>query len=940
MTKWVYLYNEVKQVENRAGGSWDGVKAIVGGKGAGLLDMTRARVPVPPFFTVTTEACNAYQKAGKFPAGMWDQELKALKVIEKATGKKFGDPKNPLLVSCRSGAKFSMPGMMNPILNIGLTDTVAEGMIKATNNERFVWDSYRRVVEMFGTVVMDIDDEAFEHPLDEYKKKKGYKLDIEMRAEDWKEVVTIYKQAYKKACGKDFPQDPYQQLSLATEAVFKSWNGKRAVAYRRKEGISDTLGTAVNICTMVFGNMGDDSATGVAFTRNPSTGEKKMMGEYLLNAQGEDVVAGIRNTDAIENLKKYMPQAYKQFMEITARLEKHYTDMQDVEFTVERGTLWMLQTRVGKRTAKAAVQIAVDMANEGLITRDQAVMRVTSDQVDALLHPQFNDEAMNKAEKEGKFLAKGVNASPGAAVGQIYFDADMAEKMAKEKGQDTIMVRPFTKPDDVHGMIAAKGVLTSEGGATSHAAVVARQFGIPCVVGASAIKIDLEKRTMTVSGNTLNEGDWVSVDGTTGKVFAGKIPTSEPSLEEQKELMTLLKWADEICARGNVREAVAKGYPTRGLQVWANADYPKDARRARSYGAVGIGLCRTEHMFFEPERLPIVQRMILAETSEARTAALNLLLPHQRKDFDGLFEAMDGYPVIIRLIDPPLHEFMPDEEKLLEEVITMRVNGETKDLAEKEKLLESIKGMHESNPMMGLRGVRLSISMPEIVEMQVRAIFEAAADCTLRGIKVKPEIMIPLTGTVKELEWIQPRLERIGKAVMQEKKIKFAYKFGTMIEIPRAAVTADHIATQAQFFSFGTNDLTQMTFGYSRDDAERNFLITYVQEGILVKNPFQTLDRNGVGKLMSRAILEGRTTRPELEVGICGEHGGDPESIEWCHLIGNNYVSCSPFRVPIARLAAAHAALTHKPAKKAPVKKAAKKTVKKAVKKVVKKGKK
>ena len=940
MTKWVYLYNEVKQVENRAGGSWDGVKAIVGGKGAGLLDMTRARVPVPPFFTVTTEACNAYQKAGKFPSRMWDQELKALKVIEKATGKKFGDPKNPLLVSCRSGAKFSMPGMMNTILNIGLTDTVAEGMIKATKNERFVWDSYRRVVEMFGTVVMDIDDEAFEHPLDEYKKKKGYKLDIEMRAEDWKEVVTIYKQAYKKACGKDFPQDPYQQLSLATEAVFKSWNGKRAVAYRRKEGISDTLGTAVNICTMVFGNMGDDSATGVAFTRNPSTGEKKMMGEYLLNAQGEDVVAGIRNTDAIENLKKYMPQAYKQFMEITARLEKHYTDMQDVEFTVERGTLWMLQTRVGKRTAKAAVQIAVDMANEGLITRDQAVMRVTSDQVDALLHPQFNDEAMNKAEKEGKFLAKGVNASPGAAVGQIYFDADMAEKMAKEKGQDTIMVRPFTKPDDVHGMIAAKGVLTSEGGATSHAAVVARQFGIPCVVGASAIKIDLEKRTMTVSGNTLNEGEWVSVDGTTGKVFAGKIPTSEPSLEEQKELMTLLKWADEICARGNVREAVAKGYPTRGLQVWANADYPKDARRARSYGAVGIGLCRTEHMFFEPERLPIVQRMILAETSEARTAALNLLLPHQRKDFDGLFEAMDGYPVIIRLIDPPLHEFMPDEEKLLEEVITMRVKGETKDLAEKEKLLESIKGMHESNPMMGLRGVRLSISMPEIVEMQVRAIFEAAADCTLRGIKVKPEIMIPLTGTVKELEWIQPRLERIGKAVMQEKKIKFAYKFGTMIEIPRAAVTADHIATQAQFFSFGTNDLTQMTFGYSRDDAERNFLITYVQEGILVKNPFQTLDRNGVGKLMSRAILEGRTTRPELEVGICGEHGGDPESIEWCHLIGNNYVSCSPFRVPIARLAAAHAALTHKPAKKAPVKKAAKKTVKKAVKKVVKKGKK
>ncbi|NWF63436.1 MAG: pyruvate, phosphate dikinase, partial [Chloroflexi bacterium] len=831
MSKWVYLYNEVKEVEKRVNGSWDGVKAIVGGKGAGLMDMTRANVPVPPFFTVTTEACNAYQKAGKFPKGLWEQELKALKEIERKTGKKFGDPRNPLLVSCRSGAKFSMPGMMNTILNIGLTDVVAEGMIKATGNPRFVWDSYRRVVEMFGTVVMDIEDEAFEHPLAEYKAKKGYKLDIEMRAEDWKEVVGLYKYAYKRACGQEFPQDPYKQLELATEAVFKSWNGKRAVAYRRKEGISDSLGTAVNICTMVFGNMGDDSATGVAFTRNPSTGEKKMMGEYLLNAQGEDVVAGIRNADPVENLKKYMPTAYKEFMEITARLEKHYTDMQDVEFTIERGKLWMLQTRVGKRTAKAAVKIAVDMANEGLITREQAVQRVTSEQVDALLHPQFNDEAMNKAEKDGKFLAKGVNASPGAAVGQIYFDADKAEEFAKGHGQDTIMVRPFTKPDDVHGMIAAKGVLTSEGGATSHAAVVARQFGIPCVVGASAIKINLETRTMTVGEMTLNEGDWISVDGTTGKVFAGQIPTSEPSLEEQKELMTLLRWADDICARKDVRPEVAPGYPTRGLQVWANADYPKDARRARSYGAVGIGLCRTEHMFFEPERLPIVQRMILAETSEARTAALNLLLPHQRKDFDGLFEAMDGYPVIIRLIDPPLHEFMPDEEKLLEEVITMRVKGEREGLEEKEKLLTAIKGMRESNPMMGLRGVRLSISMPEIVEMQVRAIFEAAADCALRGIKVKPEIMIPLTGTVKELDWIQPRLERIAKSVMSEKKIKFSYKFGTMIEIPRAAVTAGNIAHQAQFFSFGTNDLTQMTFGYSRDDAERNFLVTYVQEG-------------------------------------------------------------------------------------------------------------
>jgi len=662
--------------------------------------------------------------------------------------------------------------------------------------------------------------------------------------------------------------------------------------------------------TMVFGNMGDDSGTGVAFTRNPSNGDKKMMGEYLLNAQGEDVVAGIRNADPIENLVNNMPKAYKQFMDITRKLEKHYKDMQDVEFTIERGKLWMLQTRNGKRTAKSTVKIAVDMAKEKLITKEDAVLRITPETVDALLHPQFDEAAMKKAENEGAFFAKGVNASPGAAVGQIYFDADMAEKMAKEAKQDTIMVRPFTKPDDVHGMIASQGVLTSEGGATSHAAVVARQFGIPCVVGASNIKIDLEKRQMIVGDVIVKEGEWISVDGNTGKVFIGKIPTSAPSLEEQTDLLTLLTWADEICARKDIRKA-PKGWPTRGLQVWANADYPKDARRARSYGAVGIGLCRTEHMFFEPERLPIVQDMILSDTSAERTAALDKLLPYQRKDFDGLFEAMDGYPVIIRLIDPPLHEFMPDEEKLLEEVITMRVKGETDGLKEKESLLTAIKGMHESNPMMGLRGVRLSIAMPEIVEMQVRAIFEAAADCTLRGIVVKPEVMIPLTGTVKELEWIQPRLVRIAAAVTDEKKVKFEYKFGTMIEIPRAAVTAEEVATHAEFFSFGTNDLTQMTYGYSRDDAERNFLVTYQEQGILEKNPFQTIDRGGVGKLMQWAITEGRKTRPNLEVGICGEHGGDPDSIEWCHIIGNNYVSCSPFRVPIARLAAAHSALKY-----------------------------
>ncbi|MBV6399851.1 MAG: Pyruvate, phosphate dikinase [Anaerolineales bacterium] len=932
MTTWVYLFDEVAKAEKYAG-SWEDVRALLGGKGAGLFDMTRAGVPVPPGFTVTTEACNWFRQRGAFPPGMWKQALDAMKVTEKRAGKKFGDPKNPLLVSCRSGAKFSMPGMMNTILNIGLNDEVVEGMVKLTNNPRFAWDSYRRLIEMFGATVFNLDDEHFEHPMAEHKAKKGYKSDTEMTAEDWKELVAVFKGVFKQQVGFDFPQDVYKQMEFAIKAVFESWMGKRAIDYRRATNIPDDLGTAVNIVTMVFGNMGDDSATGVAFTRNPSTGDKKMMGEYLINAQGEDVVAGIRNADPIEHLKDQMPKAYKEFMGITARLEKHYKDMQDVEFTIERGKLWMLQTRNGKRTAKSAVKIAVDMAKEGLITKEQAVQRVTPENVDSLLHPQFDHDAMENAEKSGKFFAKGVNASPGAAVGQIYFDADTAERMAKDEKQDTIMVRPFTKPDDVHGMIASKGVLTSEGGATSHAAVVARQFGIPCVVGASTIKINLEKRQMTVGDVTVKEGDWVSVDGTTGKVFIGKIPTSSPSLEEQTELLTLLKWADEISATKGVREAKAPGYPTRGLQVWANADYPKDAQRARSYGAVGIGLCRTEHMFFEPERLPIVQDMILSGTSEGRTAALNKLLPHQRKDFDGLFEAMDGYPVIIRLIDPPLHEFMPDEEKLLEEVVTMRVKNETAGLKEKEDLLAAIKGLHESNPMMGLRGVRLSISMPEIVEMQVRAIFEASADCTKRGIKVKPEVMIPLTGTVKELEWIQPRLERIAKAVMDEKKVKFDYKFGTMIEIPRAAVTAAEVATHAEFFSFGTNDLTQMTYGYSRDDAERNFLITYQEQGILEVNPFQSLDRGGVGKLMDWAIAEGRTTRPNLEVGICGEHGGDPSSIEWCHIIGNNYVSCSPFRVPIARLAAAHAALKYRPQKKvATVKKTAKKksTAKKA----------
>jgi pyruvate, orthophosphate dikinase len=909
-SKWVYLFNEVEQAEKYAG-SWDRVRGLMGGKGANLAEMTRIGVPVPPFFTVTTEACNAYLAAGNnFPAGMWEQSLEALKAVEEKSGKIFGSAENPLLVSCRSGAKFSMPGMMDTVLNIGLNDETVAGMVKLTGNERFVYDSYRRLIQMFGSVVLNISDEAFEHVLESFKAEKNAKSDTDLDAVSLKELIEQFKAVVKKEKGFDFPQDPIEQLRLATEAVFISWNGKRAVDYRKAADIADDLGTAVNIVAMVFGNMGEDSGTGVAFTRDPATGEKILYGEYLLNAQGEDVVAGIRNTEKIADLKNDLPEAFNSFVEICDKLEKHYKDLQDLEFTIERRQLWMLQTRNGKRTAGAAIKVAVDMANEGLISKDEAVSRVTPDNVDTMLHPQFDPKALDAARDSGKWFTAGVNASPGAAVGRVYFDADTAEQKAKEEGQDVIMVRPFTKPDDVHGMLAAKGILTSEGGATSHAAVVARQFGVPCVVGASSMRINAEKRVMVANDITVKEGDWISVDGTTGDVFIGQIAVREVELAEQTDLLTLLDWADEICARPGIRKG-PKGSPTKGLEVWTNADYPNDARRARSYGAKGIGLCRTEHMFFEEERLPIVQRMILADNDEDRKKALDELLPYQRADFDGLFEAMDGLPVIVRLIDPPLHEFMPDEEALLEEVLSMRIKGETEGLQAKEDLLANIRSMHESNPMMGLRGVRLSIYIPLIVEMQVRAIFEAAADVTLRGFKVKPEVMIPLTGTVKELEWIQPRLERIATAVMEEKKITFPYKFGTMIEIPRAALTGKEMAVLAEFFSFGTNDLTQMTFGYSRDDAERNFLIQYVEEGILDRNPFQGIDETGVGRLMQMCVDEGRLQRPDLEVGICGEHGGDPASIEFCHTIGNNYVSCSPFRVPVARLAAGHAALKY-----------------------------
>jgi pyruvate,orthophosphate dikinase len=895
-TKWVYLFEEVEEAEKHAG-DWEGVRSLLGGKGANLAEMTRVGLPVPPGFIVTTEACNAYLAAGEhFPEGMWEQELEALKAIEQETGKKLGDPSNPLLVSCRSGAKFSMPGMMDTVLNIGMNDEVVEGMAKLTGDARFAYDSFRRLIQMFGSVVMGIDDEPFEEVLAETRSKAGVKTEAQLTAEHWKEVARKFEQIFKEETGREFPQDPYEQVRLSTEAVFQSWFGKRAVDYRNAAGIAHDLGTAVNIMTMVFGNMGDTSGTGVAFTRDPATGEKVLYGDYLMNAQGEDVVAGIRNTHPIKDLQQDSPQAYQEFVEICDKLEDHYKEMQDLEFTIEQGKLWMLQTRDGKRTAKASVRIAVELANEGLITREQAVLRVTPEQVDTMLHPQFDVEAKKSAAAEGKLLAKAVNASPGAAVGIAAFDADLAEKWGKEEGKAVIMVRPFTRPDDVHGMLAAKGILTSEGGATSHAAVVARQFGVPCVVGASEIVIDTKNRQFTANGVTVREGDWISIDGTTGEAFAGEIPTTSPNLEEQTDLQTLLAWADGF----------------RRLQVWANADYPEDAQRARSYGAQGIGLCRTEHMFFEQERLPTVQKMILADSEEVRQTALDKLLPYQREDFAGLFRTMTGLPVIIRLIDPPLHEFMPDRDAIFTEVIQLRTKGKTGGLAEKEQLLAAIDGLHESNPMMGLRGVRLSIVFPGLVKMQVRAIFEAACQVKKEGLDPKPEVMIPLAGHVNELKVIQPQLEEVAKAVMAEQGVEVDYKFGTMIEIPRAALTAGEIAEVAEFFSFGTNDLTQMTFGFSRDDAEAGFLLYYVEHEVLPKNPFQTLDQTGVGKLMQMAVQDGRATRPNLEVGICGEHGGDPASIAFCHKIGQNYVSCSPFRVPIARLAAAQAALKEK----------------------------
>jgi pyruvate,orthophosphate dikinase len=879
MKKWVYLFDEGDPSD----------RALLGGKGAGLAQMTQAGLPVPPGFTITTEACNAYYDNNKqFPEGMWEQVLEALKEVERRTGKKFGDVNNPLLVSVRSGAKFSMPGMMDTVLNLGLNDESAQGLIKLTQNERFVYDAYRRFIQMFGKIVLGIPGEIFDKAFDEYKEKVGAKFDTDLTAEHLKEIVSIFKDIVKRETGKDFPTEPIEQLRLAIGAVFSSWNNKRAIDYRNYNKIPHNLGTAVNIVTMVFGNMGFDSGTGVAFTRDPATGEKRFFGEFLFNAQGEDVVAGIRTPLKVEELKEKMPEIYSQLVDIAQRLERYYRDMQDIEFTVERGKLWMLQTRSGKRTAQAAVKVAVDMAEEGIISKEEAVLRVEPGQIDQLLHRQIDPSA------KVKIIAKGLNASPGAATGKAVFDADKAKEWAAN-GEKVILVRPETNPDDVGGMLVSVGILTARGGATSHAAVVARGVGKPCVVGAESIKIDLEKRLFDVNGYTVKEGDVITINGTTGDIILGEVPLIEPDLTP--ELQKLLSWADSF----------------KKLQNWANADYPRDAQKAKEYGAQGIGLCRTEHMFFEADRLPIVREMILARTVEERRKALDKLLPIQREDFKGILKTMDGLPVIIRLLDPPLHEFLPRYEELLAEVVELRVTGkDPKALAEKEEMLKRVEEMREANPMLGLRGCRLGLTRPEINEMQVRAIFEAACELKKEGYNPKPEVMIPLVGHVNELKTVREQLESVAKKVMEEQGITVDYKFGTMIEVPRAALTAGEIAEYAQFFSFGTNDLTQMTFGYSRDDAEGKFLFTYLEKGILPNDPFQTLDIKGVGRLMELAVKEGRATRPTLEVGICGEHGGDPDSIVFANDIGLNYVSCSPYRVPIARLAAAHAALREK----------------------------
>jgi pyruvate,orthophosphate dikinase len=899
--KYVYLFNEYDEVMAKYDGEWEGVRGLMGGKGANLLDATRLGIPVPPGFTVTTEGCNAYLSAREtFPDGLWEQELEAVASLEQQTGKKFGDVENPLLVSCRSGARFSMPGMMDTILNIGLNDEIAAKLATRTHRPRFAYDIYRRLVQMFGSVVMGVPDEVFDAVITAQRRESNARTDADLDAEAWKAVTLRFKELIRGYTGKEFPTEPREQLRQATEAVFKSWNGKRAIDYREAAGIEHDLGTAVNIQTMVFGNIGNDSATGVFMSRNATTGEPELEGDYLINAQGEDVVAGTRATLRIAQLQQDMPELYAELNQIARRLEQHHRNMQDMEFTIEQGKLWLLQTRDGKRTAQAEVRIAVDMVDEGLISREEAVARVRPDQVDFFLHPQLDPEALKNIQP----ITRGLNVSPGAAVGIIAFDPTLAERWAKKENKKVILVRPETRPDDVHGMLAAEGVVTSKGGRTSHAALVARQFGKPAVVGVEDIEIDLDNRLMRVGEDlVIKEGDYLSIDGNQGLIYHAKLPTVVPDIKNPY-LLKILGWADQI----------------RKLGVRANADYPADAERAREYGAEGIGLCRTEHMFFQEDRLPIMQRMITAHSEAERSEAISGLLPMQRSDFEGLFRAMDGLPVIIRLLDPPLHEFLPSAHDLMMDLTDLKLRmqhlSSLKEMDQaleaietKRSLLERVESLAESNPMLGTRGVRLGMLIPGLYKMQVQAIFEAACRCAADGVDVHPEVMIPLVSHVGELDALLEPLKAVATQVMKEHGITVASMFGTMIEIPRAALTAGEIAGSAEFFSFGTNDLTQTTYGISRDDAETGFLVHYMQTRLLKDNPFTTIDANGVGRLMQIAIDEGRKAREGLEIGVCGEHGGDPKSIHLCHQLGVDYVSCSPFRVPIARLTAAHAAL-------------------------------
>ena len=871
--KYVYFFGDGK-----AEGKAD-MRNLLGGKGANLAEMSGIGIPVPAGFTITTEVCTYYYDHGKkYPAALEKQVLENVAKLEKAMGSKFGDASNPLLLSVRSGARVSMPGMMETVLNLGLNDEITQGIIEKTGNERFGWDSYRRFIQTYGDVVMGVAAEGreidpFEEAIDKIKHKKGIEDDLDLTVDDLKQLVDTFKQIVKKRTGKNFPTDPLEQLWGGIGAVFGSWQAARAITYRRLNNIPASWGTAVNVQSMVYGNMGNDCATGVAFTRNPSTGQNKFYGEYLVNAQGEDVVAGVRTPEPVSKMKRKMPEAYKTLEGIYKKLEKHYRDMQDIEFTVQQNKLWMLQTRSGKRTAAAAVKIAVDMVKEKLITQKEAVQRVEPGQLDQLLHPTFDPKATKNV------LAKGLPASPGAASGTVVFTAEDAEAAAA-KGQSVILVRLETSPEDIGGMNAAQGILTARGGMTSHAAVVARGMGKCCVAGCGAMAIDYKKSQFTIGKTVVKEGDWVSIDGSTGEVMLGQVATQEPKLSG--DFGTLMSWADKI----------------RKLNVRTNADTPHDSAVARKFGAEGIGLCRTEHMFFEGNRINIVREMILADDEKGRRKALKKLLPIQRGDFEGIFKAMKGLPVTVRLLDPPLHEFLPHEKDQQQEM-AKRLKRSLKEIQDK------VESLNEFNPMLGHRGCRLGVTYPEIYEMQVRAILEAAAKV---GKDAIPEIMIPLIGTVAEFTMLKDMTDRVAKEVRKETGKRIKYTVGTMIEIPRAALTADEIAEHAQFFSFGTNDLTQMAFGYSRDDAGV-FLGEYVEKGILPNDPFQTLDQTGVGQLVEMGTQKGRKARKNLKVGICGEHGGDPDSVHFCHNVGMNYVSCSPFRVPIARLAAAHAAL-------------------------------